>query len=74
MKETLGKILRHGDYFSVYSNLAAVSVRHGQQVSTRQTLGTVATDASGNAVLHFQLRQRRGATASHIDPLPWIAR
>ena len=67
-------ILRHGDYFSVYSNLAAVSVRHGQQVSTRQTLGTVATDASGNAVLHFQLRQRRGATASHIDPLPWIAR
>ncbi len=67
-------ILRHGDYFTVYSNLASVSVRHGQQVTTRQTLGTVATDASGNAVLQFQLRQRRGASASHIDPLPWIAR
>jgi septal ring factor EnvC (AmiA/AmiB activator) len=65
-------IVRHGGYFSVYCNLSHVSVRSGQNVTTRQTLGTVATDASGNATLHFQLRN--GASAAHIDPLPWLAR
>lgn len=67
-------IVRHGDYYSVYSNLSSVSVRNGQSVSTRQTLGTVASDGSGNATLHFQLRQRQGASAGHINPLPWLAR
>ena len=67
-------IVRHGDFYSVYSNLASVSVRNGQQVSTRQTLGTVASDASGNRTLHFQLRQRAGSSANHINPLPWLAR
>lgn len=67
-------IVRHGDYYSVYSNLSSVSVRNGQSVSTRQTLGTVASDGSGNSMLHFQLRQRNGSSASHINPLPWLAR
>lgn len=67
-------IVRHGGYYSVYSNLASVSVRNGQSVSTRQTLGTVAVDASGNATLHFQLRERQGNSAAHINPLPWLAR
>lgn len=67
-------IVRHGGYYSVYSNLSSVAVRNGQNVATRQTLGTVAPDASGNATLHFQLRQRNGSTATHINPLPWIAR
>lgn len=67
-------IVRHGGYFSVYSNLSAVAVKQGQQVTTRQTLGSVAADGSGNCTLHFQLRQKNGRTASHINPLPWIAR
>lgn len=67
-------IVRHGGYYSVYSNLSSVSVRNGQNVATRQVLGTVAPDASGNATLHFQLRQRSGNTAVHVNPLPWIAR
>ena len=67
-------IVRHGDFYSVYSNLASVSVRNGQKVTTRQTIGTVASDGTGNATLHFQLRQRSGASANHINPLPWLAR
>lgn len=67
-------IVRHGGYYSVYSNLSSVSVRNGQSVTTRQTLGTVAADASGNATLHFQLRERQGNSAAHINPLPWLAR
>lgn len=67
-------IVRHGSYYSVYSNLSSVSVRNRQKVSTRQTLGTVAPDASGHSVLQFQLRKKNGNTAGHIDPLPWLAR
>ena len=67
-------IVRHGEFYSVYSNLASVSVRNGQNVTTRQTIGTVASDGTGNATLHFQLRQRSGALANHINPLPWLAR
>lgn len=67
-------IVRHGGYYSVYSNLSGVSVRRGQQVNTRQTLGNVARDAAGNCTLHFQLRQKNGNTATHINPLPWLAR
>lgn len=67
-------IVRHGNFYSVYSNLASVSVRNGQNVTTRQTIGTIASDGTGNATLHFQLRQRSGASANHINPLPWLAR
>ena len=67
-------IVRHGEFYSVYSNLASVSVRNGQNVTTRQTIGTIASDGTGNATLHFQLRQRSGASANHINPLPWLAR
>ncbi len=67
-------IVRHGSYFSVYSNLASVSVRRGQNVSTRQALGSVAADANGGRTLHFQLRKRSGNSASHLNPLPWLAR
>lgn len=67
-------IVSHGSYYSVYSNLASVSVRRGQKVTARQTLGTPAGDGSGNTVLHFQLRKKSGNSATPIDPLPWLAR
>ena len=67
-------IVRHGSYYSVYSNLSRVAVRNGQSVKTRQTLGAVAGDGSGGCTLHFQLRKRSGSTAGHINPLPWLAR
>ena len=48
----------------------STSVRQGQQVSTRQILGNVATDASGNCTLHFQLRKE----TSKLNPESWLAR
>ncbi len=63
-------IVRHGSYMSVYCNLSSTSVRRGQSVQARQTLGTVATDASGNATLHFQLRRE----TSKLNPEVWLAR
>lgn len=63
-------IVRHGSYMSVYCNLSSVSVHRGQQVGTRQTLGSVAGDGTGNCTLHFQLRRE----TSPLNPEAWIGR
>ena len=63
-------IVRHGSYITVYCNLSGVSVRQGQHVAARQTLGSVARDASGNCTLHFQLRHE----TQKLNPERWLRR
>ena len=63
-------LVRHGSYISVYCNLSAVSVSRGQHVSTRQSIGSIARDASGRYTLHFQLRKE----TSILNPESWLAR
>lgn len=63
-------LVRHGNYISVYCNLSSVSVAKGSKVSTRAVLGTVHTDASGNTVLHFQLRKE----TAKLNPALWLGR
>ena len=63
-------IVRHGSYMSVYCNLSSAAVRRGQTVEARQTIGTIATDASGNATLHFQLRKE----TAKLNPEAWLGR
>lgn len=63
-------LVRHGSYISVYCNLSHASVRVGQKVTTRQLLGPVAKDASGNVTLHFQLRKE----TAKLNPERWIGR
>ena len=62
----MGVMVRHGSYISVYTNLANVSVRRGQKVSTRQALGTI----NSEGILQFQLR--KGAAPQ--NPSRWLAR
>lgn len=59
-------MVRHGAFISVYCNLRSVSVRKGQRVSTRQTLGAVGTDN----VLQFQLRKE----TAKLNPEAWLGR
>jgi len=49
-------IIRHGEYLTVYSNLDDVSVKDGQEVTVKQTIGKV-HDNSGDqkSELHFEL-------------------
>ena len=63
-------IVRHGSYMSVYCDLSSTAVRRGQNVEARQTIGTIATDASGNATLHFQLRKE----TARLNPEAWLGR
>lgn len=62
-------IIRHGDYLSVYSNLLDVTVKKGDKISTRETLGTVFTSTGeSRARLHFELWQ--GTIL--LNPAGWI--
>lgn len=64
-------LVKHGQYFTVYSNLATVYVKAGQKISTKQALGKVADDAeTGEAVLHFELWK----DTYNQDPTYWILR
>lgn len=62
-------IIRHGQYFTVYSNLKDATVQRGQQVATMQTIGTVYTDPStGEADLDFKVYK-----SNHpVDPQAWL--
>jgi septal ring factor EnvC (AmiA/AmiB activator) len=59
-------IIRHGNYLSVYCDLASVSVSRGQKVSTRQTIGRLGSEG----VMQFQLRRGN----EKLNPEGWLAR
>lgn len=63
-------LVRHGSYISVYCNLARTNVKQGDDVTTKQVLGTVFSDASDNnrTVLHFQLRKEK----DKLNPEAWL--
>lgn len=64
-------LIQHGDYISVYSNLATVSVKTGDKVSTKQSIGTVAkSPTEGKTVLKFYIYQNK----TKINPADWIYR
>lgn len=65
-------LVRHGNYISVYCNLSSASVKQGDTVTTKQTLGQIFSDGSdnGRTVLHFQLRKEK----EKLNPEPWLNR
>ena len=64
-------IIRHGEYFTVYSNLENVTVKRGAQVKTKQSLGTVHTNKTeGKTELHFELLKE----TNRQDPALWLSR
>lgn len=62
-------VIQHGEYFTAYSNLRSASVAVGQKVSTKQTVGTAATDAStGETVIKFAVYK----AGVPMNPEPWL--
>ena len=67
----IGIIIRHGDYFTVYSQLDEVYVNRGDKVKTKQNIGKVHTDRSeGKTELHFELRKG----TETLNPSQWLAK
>lgn len=68
-------LISHGAFFSVYSGLVNVQVKTGQQVSTKQAIGTVGQNDDGVVQINFQIWKVGGKGGlSKVDPEPWIAR
>lgn len=62
-------ILKHGNYFTIYSNLGSVTVSKGQQVSAGTSVGVIGQDFDGTYTLDFQVWN--GSTP--VDPLGWVS-
>ena len=67
-RKTYGVLVRHGDYISVYCNLATLSVRQGDKIKGGTAIGTIHTDPSGESILQFQLRKE----LQRLNPEEWI--
>jgi murein hydrolase activator len=64
-------MVRHGKYFSVYSNLASASVSKGSQVRTGQAIGRAGTADDGNGgQIDFLLM----IESRNVNPEPWFRR
>jgi septal ring factor EnvC (AmiA/AmiB activator) len=62
-------VLRHGKYFTAYSNLASVSVSKGASVTRGQSIGTVGADEeTGGGKLDFILMIEE----KNVDPRAWL--
>jgi len=62
-------LVRHGEYFTVYSNLTSVNVKANQEIDTKQSIGTAYTDPStGETMVHLEVWK---GTAL-LNPESWI--
>jgi murein hydrolase activator len=61
--------VRHGNYITIYNNLAKVMVKKGQRVYAKQPLGTVFTHpTTGQTILKFFVYQN----TQKLNPASWI--
>jgi septal ring factor EnvC (AmiA/AmiB activator) len=63
--------LQHGDFITVYYNLATVNVSSGDKVSLKQSIGTAAANpATGGSLIKFLVLQN----TTYLNPSTWIAK
>ena len=64
-------LIKHGNYFTIYKNLAKIYVKKGDKVTTKQEIGEVITNkASGEAILSFSVWKG----LEKQNPAYWIKR
>ncbi|HRG79573.1 MAG TPA: peptidoglycan DD-metalloendopeptidase family protein [Cyclobacteriaceae bacterium] len=61
-------IIKHGEYFTVYTGLKEISVKKGQRITTNQEIGKVLSNSDGISELRFQIRKNFDA----LDPQEWL--
>ena len=63
-------ILNHGNYYTVYGNLAASSVKTGDTIEAGTSLGKLVTDEDnpGTSSIHFEVWRNR----EKLNPLEWL--
>ncbi|WP_297335148.1 peptidoglycan DD-metalloendopeptidase family protein [Algoriphagus sp.] len=62
-------IIKHGEYYTLYSKLKTITVKTGQTVKAKDVIGRVAVDANGESEVHFQTWKG----LQKMNPSTWIA-
>lgn len=62
--------IKHGKYFTVYSNLASASVQRGDKVKTGQVIGKAGLNDDGNGEVDFILMDEN----NNVNPESWLKR
>lgn len=66
-------IIAHGDYRSIYSNLADAYVSKGDKVTTKQEIGSLLVNESGTSDVHFEIcKITAEGDIQHVNPTYWI--
>jgi murein hydrolase activator len=61
-------LVKHGNYWTVYSRLSNVNVKVGQSLASKDIIGTVANNEDGVAVMNFQVW--KGGVK--LNPSSWV--
>ena len=61
-------MIKHGNYYSVYSRLSDLYVSTGDRVSTNQKIGRLSINENENSILHFELWDGK----EKVDPEIWL--
>jgi murein hydrolase activator len=62
-------IIRHGDYYTVYSNIGELMVKTGDKISVKQSIGTVLhNEDEGKSSINFQVWKAQKT----MDPAQWL--
>lgn len=63
-------MVRHGDYLTVYQNMASINVKKGDKVNTKQAIGTVSKNPSNATYeLHFEIWKND----KYLNPNQWLS-
>ena len=60
--------IKHGKYFTVYSNLASANVQRGDNVKTGQVIGKAAANDEGQGEVDFILMKE----SNNVNPEQWL--
>ncbi len=65
-------IVKHGRFYSVYTNIINIKIKTGNMVETKQEIGEIFRDpgSNDNCTLKFMIFDQR----NHLDPEAWISK
>lgn len=65
-------IVRHGKYYSAYSNLATTSINKGDKVNAGTVIGTAGKNETGEGQLQFDISNAANGKNTFVDPEVWL--
>ena len=64
-------MIKHGDYYTVYSNIETTSLKKGDWIKTNQPIGRLSIDDQSNtSKVHFEVWKNK----ERMNPVKWIRR